>query len=221
MVVVIRAGLISNHKIRPGMAAASVFLETLTMMTVGAAISAAILAMVFRDQALLFWLAVILALVAGLPTLPPIFKRLVRLVPMGRSDPKTMEMLERLNYRHHLFGWFTMALGWCLMGLSLWAVLKAMGIEGINPLTDLPRYTACVALAMVSGFLSLVPGGAVVRELVLTQLLVPHLWEVAPFIGVEAAALVAAVAIRLVWLLSELIISGLLFLKRPRVLEVP
>ena len=63
--------------------------------------------------------------------------------------------------------------------------------------------TASVCLAVVAGFLSLIPGGLGVRELVLDELMAE------PF-G-RTVALVSAVLLRLVWLMTELAISGILY----------
>jgi len=211
MVVVIRAGLIRSHRVNTSVAAVSVFFETLTMMAVGAFISAAILvyretAAGFRDQSLLFWLAVALMIAAGMPTVPPIFKRLVRLAGVGKSDPSTAEKLDKLGYRTLAFGWICMTLVWGLLGLSLWAVLNAMGVADAHPLGQLHLYTAGVSLAMVAGFLSLIPGGLGVRDVILVRL-IERLFVVA-----AAQAAVAGVLLRLIWLLSELLISIILYI---------
>ena len=71
-----------------------------------------------------------------------------------------------------------------------------------NPLPYLPLVTAAVAFAMVGGFLSLLPGGVGIRELVILALLT------GPF-G-HAAAAVAAIFLRLIMLLSEVAISAIL-----------
>jgi len=47
------------------------------------------------------------------------------------------------------------------------------------------------------------PGGAFVRELILAELMVPRFGD--------ATALVSAVLLRLVWLVAELLISGILY----------
>ena len=65
---------------------------------------------------------------------------------------------------------------------------------------------ACVSLATVAGFVSLLPGGIGVRELVLIPLL-------GPTIG-PANAIIAAIVIRLVWLASELVGAGGFWLVR-------
>ena len=204
MVVVIRAGLIRSHRVNTGVAAVSVFFETLTMMAVGAFISAAILAACFRGQSQLFWVAIGLMIAAGMPTLPPIFRRLTLLAGVGKSDPSTAEKLDKLGYQTLALGWICMTLVWGLLGLSLWAVLKAMGVPDADPIRQLHLYTAGVSLAMVAGFLSLIPGGAVVREAILTELMVPHLGAV--------VSLVSAILLRLVWLVSELLISVILYI---------
>jgi uncharacterized membrane protein YbhN (UPF0104 family) len=206
MVVVIRAGLIRSHRVDTSVAAVSVFFETLTMMAVGALIAAAILATAFRGQTLLFSGALTLMVLAGMPTLPPIFRRLVRLLGVGKADPSVRKKLENLGYATLLLGWGAMSVVWILLGLSLWAVLRSMGSADAGLLGQLHLCTAAVSLATVAGFLSLVPGGAVVREAVLAELLVPRLGKV--------IALLSAVLLRLVWLLSELVISGILYLWR-------
>jgi len=211
MVVVLRAGLIRSHRVNTAVAAASVFFETLTMMSVGALLSAAVLAVWFREQRTLFAVAVGLMVMAGLPTLPPVFKRLARIARVGKSDPATAANLQRLGYGTLLLGYVAMTIGWVLLGLSLWAVLKSMGMTPPSLVAELPRYTASVALAMVAGFLSLIPGGAVVREAILAQLMVPHFHDISPQISAPTAALVSALVLRLVWLVAELGISGILY----------
>ena len=203
MVVVIRAGLIRSRRVNTAVAAVSVFFETLTMMAVGAFIAAAILAAEFRDQRLLFLLAVALMVAAGVPTFPPVFKRLVRLFGVGKSDTATADKLESLGYGTLLSGWIAMAVGWGLLGLSLWATLRAMGVADVHLLWELPRYVASVCLAMVAGFLSLIPGGIGVRDMVLAELMAPRYGVV--------VALASAVLLRLVWLVSELIVSSILY----------
>jgi hypothetical protein len=78
MVVILRAGLVRGPGVDAALAAVSVFFETLTMMAVGAFLSAAVVAVWFRGQAVWFWAAIVMMLLSGVPTLPPVFKRLVR-----------------------------------------------------------------------------------------------------------------------------------------------
>ena len=211
MVVILRTGLIRGQRVDTAVAAVTVFVETLTMMAVGSFLSAAILAVWFREQGWIVAGAVGLMVVSGLPTVPPIFRRLVRLAGVGKSDPAITSELKRLRLGTLLLGWLAMTVGWCILGLSYWAVLEAMGIPGLEPLEELPRYTAAVSLAMVAGFLLLVlPGGVGVREAALVRLIIPYLSQLVPH--AELAAWASAALLRLVWLLSELGISGILYI---------
>lgn len=208
LVVVLRTGLIRSERVATGIAAASVFYETLTMMAVGAFLAAAILAGWFREHWGFAAVAASLSLAALLPTLPPIFRRLARLAGIGRKSPDVEERLERLGYATLTWGWVSIAGGWFLMGLSLWATLRGMGITqtASGPLyawSQLPLFTAAVSLAMVAGFLSLIPGGALVRETVLLGLMQQELGD--------GLALLSAVMLRLVWLAAELLLSAGLY----------
>ena len=202
MVIVLRAGLLKSQRVDTRVATVSVFLETLTMMAVGAGLSAMILLVRFPQQHRLTVLAVGLMLAAGLPTLPPVFRRLTRLVRGQLSDDEAAR-LDAVTFRMMLQGWLGIGIGWMLMGLSLWATLRALGVEDLQLMKDFPLLVAGVALALVAGFLSLIPGGAGVRELILAELMNPRFGS--------ATALVSAVLLRLVWLVAELLISGILY----------
>jgi uncharacterized membrane protein YbhN (UPF0104 family) len=211
LVVILRTGLIRGERCDTTVAAVSVFVETLTMMAVGAFVSAAILGTLFHEQIWLLLLAVGLMVCAGGPTLPPIFRRLVRLIGVRRANPDIDAALDGLDFRLMAYGWVTVGLGWVLLGFSLWAVLRAIpGTTDVAvSLFDLPLVTACVALAMVAGFLSLLPGGIAIREFVIMTLLAP------PF-G-DGAAMISAILLRLLWLLSELLLAAVLYLAKPDV----
>lgn len=205
MVVVLRAGLIHGRRVDAGVAAASVFVETLTMMAVGAALAAAVLAVRLRDEKGLFWGAIGLAVVSLAPTAPPVFRRLARWAGVGRSRPEVRENLQRLGYTTLLVGWLAMLAVWGLLGLSLWATIRALGVDGLGPMEHFTGYLAAVSLAMVAGFLSLIPGGLGVRDVVLLQMMERLL----PLTAGQAA--LAAVMLRLVWLLSEVAVSVILY----------
>ena len=82
-----------------------------------------------------------------------------------------------------------------------------MDVSDLNLVAQFPLYVASVSLAMVAGFLSLIPGGAVVRELVLAELMAPRFGDV--------VAVVSALLLRLTWLVAELVISAILYFVRP------
>lgn len=215
LVVVLRAGLLRSERVSAAVAAASVFLETLTMMAVGAFLAAGILA--FRPHEDLqkhFWLlplALGLMVAAGLPTVPPIFRRLVLRIGVPKGDPQIVEKVQNVTWRLVGSGWVAMTIGWLLLALSLWATLRAMGVEGLEPIGHLHYYTAAVALAMVAGFLSLIPGGVFVRETILMAILGVYLAKVIEAPQAHAVAVVSAVLLRLIWLVSELLASGILY----------
>jgi glycosyltransferase 2 family protein len=208
LVVIIRATLIGSPRVDPIVAGASVFVETLTMMAVGACLSAAIIPFWFGFHAWLIALSLGLALAAGVPTIPPVFRRLLRLTPFVRKDPARLGDLHGINWATLSLGWCAATIGWLVSGLSLWACLKSTGTPNLEPVAQLPLYTAAVALGTVAGFLSLIPGGIVVREAVLMEILARHFGP--------SSALVAAVLLRLVWLVAELGISGILYVAGPR-----
>ena len=210
LVVVIRTALIRGRRVDTTVAAASVFVETLTMMAVGAVVAAAILSFVFRAEPWFVLLALFLAACAGLPTYPPLFRRALRLLQVHRANPDIERAIDGLNGRLMGLGWLAISGGWAFLGLSLWATLSAMGQEVADPrLDDLPLLTAAVALAMVAGFLSLLPGGIGVRELVVIPLLAPRFDQV--------AAIVAAVLLRIAWMAAEVIAAAVLYFLVPGV----
>ncbi|MEI8374968.1 MAG: lysylphosphatidylglycerol synthase transmembrane domain-containing protein [Planctomycetota bacterium] len=204
MVIVLRTGLIHSHRVDTSIAVASVFLETLTMMAVGACIAVPVLAIWFSHNPAFIAAAVATAIVGGLPTLPPVFSRLARLLGVGRSSPAVAQKLAGFDYRTLICGWTAMVAGWVVMGTSLWAMLRGLGCEA-----DLAQswylYTAIVAMAVVVGFASMIPGGLFAREAVFTGLLAPMLG------GDASTALIVAAALRLTWLVAELLISAILY----------
>jgi uncharacterized membrane protein YbhN (UPF0104 family) len=211
MVVILRTGLIYSERVNRTVAATSVFIETLTMMAVGAFVAAVILLWT-SDQAVLTWLAVGLMLLSGVPTYPPLFRRIVRWLQVHRANPQIDQSLAGVDGRLMGFGWVIISIGWLALGLSLWATLRA--IPGAAPdwwesLRDLPLLTAAVGLAMVAGFLSLIPGGLGVRDWILMTLLAPQY-------GAKIAV-VSTVLLRVVWLLSELVVSAILYVDVLRV----
>ena len=200
MVVVLRTSLIRGEKVDTSVAALSVFVETLTMMAVGGFVSAVILICVRFDQIGLVLLASGLMLGSGVPTLPPIFRKVVRILNVNKLSPKVDEAIDRLSWSLIAKGWLISLGTWFFFGLSLFAILKA--IPGKQPeLSDIPLVVGCVALATVAGFLSLIPGGLGVRELVLLPLL-------GPFGHVKALA--SSMVLRFGWLIAECLIAGVL-----------
>ena len=99
--------------------------------------------------------------------------------------------------------------GWIMSGLSLMYVLRSLPSSQIAEsdarVLFLSACGAC-ALAVVLGFVSLIPGGAGVREVVISMVLIPVVGPI--------AALCSALWLRIVWLCTELAIVGILALIR-------
>lgn len=208
MVVVIRARHLNQHGVPFAVGATSVFIETLLMMAVGATVAGIILCFLPVPR----WMAAISILggiTASLPTLPFLFQHIVkRLSFLGnrRQDPASISESSpeasvnecRISWR--LFGtaWLWSTLAWILLGISFTCLVLAIPGGGqTHPLTTIfLASTASIALAMVIGFVSLLPGGAGVRELIIATVLAP--------IAGPSQALVAAIAARLVFLGVEL-----------------
>ena len=206
LVIVLRAGLLRSAGVNAAVAAISVFFETLTMMAVGACIGAIVLAMWRPEEPLHVLGAAAFVVLASLPIVPPVLKRLLRWTAVGKRYPKTSAKITQVGYGTLAAGWGGMAVGWILQGLSLWATLRAIGADQSLSVSSISLYTGCVALAVVAGFASFIPGGLVVRDLVLTAVLAPQLGD-----SGEAQAIAASLLLRLVWLVAELGISVILY----------
>lgn len=205
MVVVLRSALLRPAQVDPAVAAVSVFAETLTMMTVGALLAAVIIVFQFASHTGLLVLAIGLMLMSGVPTWPPVFRYLVRRLHGIVARPDVEAATAGFTWRVMLQGWCANIVGWSIMGLSLWAVLRAIPVLALDPWFELwPRLTASVSLAVVAGFLSLLPSGLGVRELILNELMKE------PF-GTTVAA-VSVILLRLIWLLAELVVSAILYI---------
>lgn len=215
LVVIMRAAFVRSQTADGGVAAACVFLETLTMMASGAAFAAIVLAFNFAQHWKFSLLAVALAAITFGPTLPPIFRFIVRRLGVGRRDPNIDAKLRGLNARVVIIGWIATLASWVLYGVSLWAVLKGIGIDTFTLAESIVALTATSALAVVAGFVSLIPGGFGVRDAVLIEMLRPFL--AATDVGsVEAAALSTAVLLRLVWLVAEVVAAAIFYFARRR-----
>ncbi len=203
VVILIRRVLVSRKSTETTVVAASVFFETLSMLAVGSAVSAIVLLGWHRNQVLLIATAVGSFVLMGLPTVPSVFGWLIHALGVSKLNPTAGAKLSRIGLRAIAIGWSSIAVGWLLQGMSLWAALRALGVVSSGPLVDLPLHTTAVSLGVVAGFLSQIPGGLVVREWVSGELLRSHYGE--------SVALVSAIILRLVWLVSELVISIILY----------
>ncbi len=216
---------VPGAEVRVGVALISATIEVLTTMASGALLAVvlfALPALTATDDRLrsiplgdglevhpVLLGAALLALL-GVPLLPAVFNRL--LARLGRRF-QTVEsfQLPQLRARTVALGLLVTGLGWCLLGVSVWALAWAVVPEP-PPLTPgvWARYTASISLGYVAGFLALVvPSGIGVRELVLELFLAPTLAVEEP-LGRGLATLVALL-LRLTWTAAELVLAAVLF----------
>ncbi len=208
MVIVLRLGALKDYDFKKMATAITIFMETLTMMAVGGALAAVSLILLNLDWKLTL-LAVGLLLAMFLPTFPPILRILIAKLQRGVSAETLQEWTSRIHLGLILRGWVAMALTWLFYSLSLLCILRGLPIaESLEThwvQLLLSSLGACT-LAVVLGFVSLLPGGAGVREVVLSTILTP---VVGP-----AAALCAAIWLRITWLATELAVVAILAIVR-------
>ena len=203
MVIVLRLGALKGYDFKKMATAITIFMETLTMMAVGGALAAICLILLNIDWKLTL-LAVGLLLAMLLPTLPLVLRLIIAKLQRGVSAETIREWTSRIHFGLVLKGWLAMTVTWLLFGLSLLCILRGLPISEAME-TDwlrllLSSLGAC-ALAVVLGFVSLLPGGAGVREVVLSTIL-------APVVG-PTAALCAAIWLRITWLVTELAVVAI------------
>ncbi len=209
LVIIIRSERVCSVHTKRNPAVAAVFIETLGMMAVGAVISGLLLAIFYdrhQDNYLLY-LNVGLAIAAGIPAMPPLFRKVISILSKRKSKGSLVVDIESLTLKTIWPFWLLSAVGWVFLGFSLHAVLYAIPSEhSVSQLgwSDFPIILSTVALAMVAGFVSLLPGGAGIREYVILTLLTP-------IVGVALAA-ASAVILRLIWLFVELFFASLFFI---------
>ncbi|TWU32860.1 lysylphosphatidylglycerol synthase domain-containing protein [Novipirellula artificiosorum] len=199
MVVVVRAGVLAKYSIPIVPATLSVFLETFMMMAVGAAVAGVVICWLPVPNWMLA-AAVAGSIAASLPTLPPVLRQVTSRL-LGKDSH-----LGKQAWRACLQGWAWSILSWLLIGSSFAMLITAIPESGLSdprpPISGAMLWavaTAAISLAMVIGFASLLPGGAGVRELVLTTILA---FAVGP-----THALLAAIMARLVFIAVECVMA--------------
>jgi uncharacterized membrane protein YbhN (UPF0104 family) len=213
MVVVMRVGMVVPHGARAVTAALATFYETFVMMAAGALIAVAGFGLGPSPVQ-----PVPLALAGGLAVAflvavdPLVFPRVSRLVtmPFPKVGPGALPFFTR---RLLAAGLAWSAAGWVLLGLSQVAVVRALTPGGVAP-GLWPLVTASVALATAAGFVvPVLPGGLGVREGVLMTTLAPALGD--------DRSVIAALALRLTWVLAEVAAASVLAVVRPAIPPPP
>ena len=196
LVIVLRVGALRKDHVRPVQATISIFMETLLMMSVGAALAGIVICQL-PVPPWMMWSAVGVAVAASIPTLPPILTRVAGKI--AKIDIGALQSSGQATSSAYFFmcGWFWSLVSWIFIGSGFTALVLAIPTGTVLP--DLPTLwavsTAAIALAIVIGFASLLPGGIGVRELALTTVLATSVGPV--------HALLAAIAARLMFVAVE------------------
>ena len=196
MVIVLRAGVLARDGVKPLQATMSIFLETFLMMAVGGTV-AGIVVLWLPVPGWIALMAIGISVLASLPTLPPI----LRLVAARLTKTDLRGTDADIGWGLFMSGWAWSTLSWLLIGASFTLLVTA--IPSVQPLPEIKELylvcTAAISLAVVIGFASLLPGGAGIRELVVTIVL-----------GVALGpthAILAAIAARILFVVVEAVVA--------------
>ena len=201
MAVVMRVGELHRHKVlvRPGIV--SVFIETLTSIATGAVLGAILVQWMDCPR----WLR--LSALAGIPfavamLVPQAFRWIVGRIAKSRIGQMPAGVVSAIDGRLMSRTVALSTLGWLFQGTSLWLVLQSLvkiQPEFATSLSSLSVWLVCVAsmsLGALAGFLSMLPGGALARELASIGVLL----SILP----QPIALIATVLVRLTSIVAEL-----------------
>lgn len=202
MVLLLRVGKLQPYGLAIRAGIVSVFVETLTGVATGAILGALLLLLL--DVPLWLKLSAACCLPVAFAALTPHFFKLgIGIVAKSKIGkmPKTIPAAFTGLFMIRNSLW--MVLGWLIQGTAGWLVLLAMSQQPeLQSFLGWSAVVSAVCLGAVAGFASMLPGGAVVREVVIT-------WLLAPLVG-QPVALLAAVIIRLANLAGECLIVSLL-----------
>ncbi|HET6575193.1 MAG TPA: lysylphosphatidylglycerol synthase domain-containing protein [Fimbriiglobus sp.] len=207
-VLLLRVMLLRRVGVHPAVVGVTATYETLTSMAAGAVLGVCLLPWTgFGDRVEekvgpAIWFG--LAAVAGLPLVLGVLNRVAARIVHKRRGPDARP-LPSPSVGLLARGLLQDSLGWCLLGLSLWATVQGVaprpaGLGGDAFLQCL----AAVTVSYVAGFVIVVsPGGLGAREAVLLILLTGPLRETAGEALAAPLAAVVAIVLRLVWTAFE------------------
>jgi glycosyltransferase 2 family protein len=156
---------------------------------------------------------VVTPLAPGLPAIP--IGAAVTLLAVAAVHPRLLNaalgVVPRL-LKKTVIGWngswldgvallFYSMVAWTVYGVAYWLLIASL-IE--VPVTAIPRLTGINAFSFVGGYLALTPAGIGIRELVMTNLLIP-------LVGGSGVAAVLSIASRL-WTVAAELVGGVLAL---------
>jgi uncharacterized membrane protein YbhN (UPF0104 family) len=183
---------------------AAAVIETLMFIAVGSGLGVICGATLLADQLWVLGLGAAFAGAILFLMLPPVLSFWVTRIPLLKSKTDRQWLASRWSWDLFATGSAIFVVGWLLLGGGLLSLTLLLP-EQATTLAELPRTTAGVTLSTVIGFLSFVPGGLGVREIVLFPILRPTFPAVLLLILLhrfvvliaECLAALAAAAIRL------------------------
>jgi hypothetical protein len=233
----LRVGLVRSPGVRGGVALAASFYEVLTTMASGALLAAIVFATTGGrigegkalravwylvrleeppepvDGGAFLGLSLGLGTLLGVLVLPPVFNRLVR--RLASPFDLRPDAIPPIDWADLVQGLLLTSGCWFLFGVSLFAVLRAIGGNAVAwSWQSLWRDAGDVALAYVSGFvILLIPSGLGIREFLLRLLLIQTIASRIPMTegAVRATASLAVLILRLVWTSAEVTIAAMLY----------
>lgn len=221
-VIVLRMVMLRGHGVTPTIVGVAGVYETLTSMAAGAMIGAALLPWSGLAFGVGSWEWLGVAGVALLPVGAVLLNRLAaRLARRYRGGE--LVVIPKPPYRLLVQGLAQAAVGWVLLGASLYLTLLGLTTEPLPLDADSARgFVAANAISYIAGFVAIIlPGGLGAREELLQRMLAVQL---RPALGETAVgfAVVASLVLRLVWTAFEATLSLFLwFLGRPRRAAAP
>jgi glycosyltransferase 2 family protein len=201
LVIIMRAVLVQSETCRPSIAAITVVYETLSLMAAGAVWLVAVLCWTGIWDELPLWATAAIVGTVCLPIVPPIFNLMLKKI-LKTFRQVDVTSLPQMNYRFLGLGILFGLFAWVFMGLSLAAAIRSVN-DSMSVWSGLILITAQFAAATIVGWIIPTPGGLGGREAALKVLLQSAL-------GDGLAALVALL-LRLTWIVTELIVSALLY----------
>ena len=206
MVIVMRVGRLAPLGIEIKPTVVSIFVETLTSIAVGAIVGSVFI--FFAPEFPPAWMvagAAICIPCSMLLLLPHTFRALLAILAKSKIGRMPRSVGDAFTWRMMIRTCAWMVVGWLIHGTAGWLVLS--GIQSTPGLWTFQAWAACVSavsLGAVVGFASMLPGGAGVRELVITWLLS----SIVP----QPIALFAAIAFRIANLIAEFLVVGIMSL---------
>jgi uncharacterized membrane protein YbhN (UPF0104 family) len=217
MAIWIRSYLVHPYGVPYGVSIIATFYEVFTGMAAGAIVAALIYMIEPPGELNLhwhpFWIGLVLIGVCGVPLLPGVFNFVIAKLT-AKIQAIELYRLPPIRTGTLAAGLLTSAAGWWLQGLSLWAMLQAvMPTPPDWSFSMWAQCTASIAFANVAGFVSGIPGGLGVRELLLSRLLS----SIGPVPYITASALM----LRLDWIVAEALFAACTYWRKPVGQAVP